>query len=92
MQSELSSVIMFVLLLLAAFITNPNEEDFKEHLQTEVAKDADDKICIVTALSLLSAIGSIKRKDYKVCSMYSIYVGDKKIRYLGLFTFFFRLD
>ncbi len=63
--------------LIGAFMTNPNEDDFKEFLGLPVS--------IIASLSL-------KKEDYKLCSIYTFKnLKGEEEKYVGLYTKFIKL-
>ena len=96
-----TTLIILALLLIAAYVTNPNEEDFKEYVATKLVKEINPKskdipfesYQIKAAEGLLSLGTETHRKDYTFCSVFTVddFMGNRR-KYIGLFTVFIPLN
>lgn len=92
---------MFLLLLVAAFFTNPTLEDFKAEVRKQVQVQMDSLIDDPT-MAVIARMGSqfsddmveklITRKNYYICSVYTIELPTGNYEYLGAFHFFYPLQ
>ncbi len=92
---------IFIALLVAAFFTNPTLEDFQHEVRDQVQVQLDRMIEDPT-LSVIAQMGSqfsddmveklITRKNYYVCSVYTIELPDGDYRYLGAYHLFYPLQ
>lgn len=93
--------IMFFGLIVIALFTNPGMDDFKE----EVKKQLNSKVNEETgnpALDYIAQMGldfteqivdkMVVRKNYFLCSVYTVSLPDGDYRYLGAFTLFYPLQ
>ena len=92
---------IFLALLVLAFFTNPDMEEFKqeakEHLNSKVNEQTNNP-----ALGYIAKLGleftdqvvekMVTRKNYYVCSVYSISLPDGEYRYLGAYHTFVPLQ
>jgi hypothetical protein len=93
--------IFLIALLVLAFFTNPTLDDFKtevkSQLNTKVQEETDNP-----ALEYIAEIGieftenivekMVTRKNYFVCSVYTVSLPDGDYLYLGAFNVFFPLQ
>jgi hypothetical protein len=91
--------LLLIVGLIGSFITNPNEEDFKEFIVDKYKKEINDsdpirsklRNLLIKPATFLSAL-SLKTEDYKLCSTYTlINLNGKEERYLGVFKTFVKL-
>ncbi len=93
--------VMFIGLLVLAFFTNPSMDDFK----AEVKKQLNRKVNEETnnpALSYIAEMGleftdnivdkMVTRKNYFLCSVYTVSLPDGDYNYLGALTVFYPLQ
>lgn len=96
---------LIVLVLLGAvfFFTNPKLEDFEGFVQKELTKKLDENGEAETAIgemlekSVANAAARLaknltERKDYFICSTYTLDLGNETYSYLGLGTIFIPLQ
>jgi hypothetical protein len=95
------SLLMFLLLLALALYTNPDMEEFKsevrEQLNAKVNEETNNP-----ALSYIAEMGSsftdqivekmVVRKNYYVCSVYTLSLPDGDYSFLGAFHLFYPLQ
>lgn len=91
--------LLLIVGLIGSFMTNPNEEDFKEFIVEKYKKEINDsdpiraklRNLLIKPATFLSAL-SLKTEDYKLCSTYTlINLNGKEERYLGVFKTFVKL-
>jgi hypothetical protein len=91
--------LLLIVGLIGSFMTNPNEEDFKEFIVDKYKKEINDsdpirsklRNLLIKPATFLSAL-SLKTEDYKLCSTYTlINLNGKEERYLGVFKTFVKL-
>lgn len=96
-------LIVLLVLCVGCFFTNPKLEDFEGFVLTELTKKMDENGEAETTIGALLeknlvnvAAGVAKnltvRKDYFVCSTYTLDLGNKTYSYLGVGTFFIPLQ
>jgi hypothetical protein len=90
-----------VLLLIAAYLTNPSKEDFKKEVaqklkskfSTELKNPSLSKIAEeVNKFADQAADNLIVRKNYYICSIFEVELPDGQYNYLGAFHFFYPLQ
>jgi hypothetical protein len=95
-------LIILILIIAAAYITNPKEDDFKEFISSEIVKDANkgkvkgenfEGFQEQLIEGFMDFFTDIKIKNYEVCSVFSVVdlSGNKK-KFLGIFTLFIPLN
>ena len=84
--------------LIGAFMTNPNEDDFKEFLTQKFTLEFKENKNFGGLLSLLASPASfiaslsLKKEDYKLCSIYTFKnLKGEEEKYVGLYTKFIKL-
>lgn len=95
------SFFILLLLLVAAFFTNPSLDDFKNETRSQI-KTQMDELSNDPTLSIISAMGAnfsdkmieelIVRKEYYICSVYIIELPTGNFKYLGAYKMFFPLQ
>jgi hypothetical protein len=96
MNSNYIVLVVIVLIGLMALVTNPNQDDFESYAATEIVKEINagqdvqyEGMQEKFVKEILGVFVSIDRKDYKVCSVFTVDdISGKRRKYLGLFTFF----
>lgn len=91
-----TGLIILVIIIFAAFVTNPTKEDFENFAATEIVKEINEGQEIKYeglqqkfVKELMNVVVYTERKDYKVCSVFTVDdITGKRRKYLGLFTFF----
>jgi hypothetical protein len=86
--------ILFVGILIAAFMTNPSESTFKSEIENQIIKEMKlnkEQNIVGEALtsklleSLLWAFVRVDYRDYKLCSTFEIKMGSKNVKFFGIF-------
>lgn len=86
--------ILLLVIIAAAFITNPNEQTFKTEIEEQLIKEmksAEGKFVVGEVLSskfletLLWAFVRTDYQDYKLCSTFELKAGDNKMKFFGIF-------
>ena len=86
--------ILLVVIIAAAFITNPNEKAFKTEIEEQLIKEmksAEGQFIVGEVLSskfletLLWSFVHVDYQDYKLCSTFELKAGDKKMKFFGIF-------
>ena len=90
--------LIIIIGLIGSFMTNPNEDDFKEFLTQKFTKELKQNDEFGGTLSFLASPGtfiaslSLKKEDYKLCSTYSyINFKGKEEKYFGFFKNFIKI-
>ena len=86
--------ILFVGILIAAFMTNPSESVFKAEIENQIIKElklskeqniVGDILTSKLLESLLWAVARVDYRDYKLCSTFEIKMGSKQMKFFGIF-------
>jgi hypothetical protein len=86
--------ILFVGILIAAFMTNPSESAFKAEIENQIIKElklnkeqniVGDVLTSKLLESLLWAVAKVDYRDYKLCSTFEIKMGSKQMKFFGIF-------
>jgi hypothetical protein len=87
-------ILFIVIIIFAAFITNPSELDYKSEIQSQVMNEMNLSGTknpvgeVFTSAIFETAIWSVAKtsySDFKVCSTFEMYVGTQKVKYFGIF-------
>lgn len=95
------SFLLFIGLLVLAFFTNPSMDEFKknakEQLNAQIKSQTDNP-----SLSYIAALGLdftdkiidqlVVRKNYYICSVYTVQLPDGNYSFLGAFHIFYPLQ
>lgn len=92
---------LFVALLVMAFFTNPSMEDFKQEVRDQLNSKVNEQTNN-PSLGYIAKLGlefmdqvvekMVTRKNYFICSVYSVSLPDGEYRYLGAFYHFVPLQ
>lgn len=86
--------ILIAAIIFAAFVTNPTEQNFKSKVENELLNElnANKGGNLVTELITSSIVGSViwnlvnvEYRDFKLCSTFDLHVGNKDVKFLGIF-------
>lgn len=86
--------ILLVVIIVAAFFTNPNEKAFKTEIEEQLIKEmksAEGQFIVGEVLSskfletLLWSFVHVDYQDYKLCSTFELKAGDKQMKFFGIF-------
>jgi Domain of unknown function (DUF4359) len=93
--------LMFILLVIVALITNPNKEDFATKVKAELNKTVSEQTNN-PSLQYIAEMGSefteqvveklLIRKNFYVCSVFTLELPDGDYQYLGAFQLFYPLQ
>jgi regulatory protein YycI of two-component signal transduction system YycFG len=93
--------LMLLLLLLVAFFTNPTKEQFAAKIQSELEKEVNEQTNN-PALKYIAEIGleftkqiaekMVERKNYGICSVFTVSLPDGDYAYLGAFGNYYPLQ
>jgi hypothetical protein len=87
-------ILFIVIIIFAAYITNPSELDYKSEIQSQVMNEMNLSGTkntvgeVFTSAIFETAIWSVAKmsySDFKVCSTFEMYVGTQKVKYFGIF-------
>src|SRR5690606_18319093 len=94
-------IFFFIALLVLAYFTNPTMDDFKSEAKSKLnslVKSQTDN----PTLSAIAALGSsftdqvidkmVTRKDYYICSIYTVELPDGDYSFIGAYRMFFPLQ
>jgi hypothetical protein len=91
--------IIFLLVLVLLFATNPSENQFNTYLKNELTEQAEgDETLAGTLKKLLAGPAasiaglSTVRTDYYLCSTYKISILGEEQLFLGILDHFFKID
>ncbi|MFN0032211.1 MAG: hypothetical protein ACKVOR_08645 [Flavobacteriales bacterium] len=95
------ALLLFVLLIVAALFTNPSLDEFKQEVRSRM-KAQFDQITSDPTMQTIAGIGAgfaddlvekmVTRKNYYVCSVYTIETPAGNYEYLGAFHMFYPLQ
>lgn len=101
-MSKMKKVIIVITITIFGiilFATNPNKEQFKEHLKNEYENAAKEKGGLSSAfsgltseLSVWAADNNINRGNYLLISSYSLNINNKDYIYIGALNHFIKLN
>jgi hypothetical protein len=92
--------ILFVGILIAAFMTNPSESTFKSEIENQIIKEmklskeqnmVGETLTSKLLETLLWSFVRVDYRDYKLCSTFDIKMGTKNVKFFGIFGQVFEL-
>lgn len=95
------ALVMFIGLLVLAFFTNPTREDFALKIKSELDEEIKEQtnnpaLQYIAELGLEFSQGIVdkmlERKNYYVCSIFTVHLPDGDYNYLGAYHMFFPLQ
>lgn len=93
--------IMFLALIVIAFITNPSQEDFQKEVETRLQEEFDEHLdnpllamAAEESKSFASSMASklTVRDNYGICSVYTLELPTGNYKFLGAFKKFIPLQ
>ena len=86
--------ILIAVIIFAAFVTNPSEQNFKSKVENELLNElhSNDGGFIMSKILTSKLVGSmfwslvkVEYRDFKLCSTFDLHVGNKDVKFLGIF-------
>ena len=86
--------ILIIVIIAAAYLTNPNEQAFKMAIEDQIIKEMNlnNKQNIVGEVltsklleTILWAVVRVDYQDYKLCSTFELKAGDHQMKFFGMF-------
>ncbi len=94
-------MLMLILMLVLAYFTNPSLEEFKKEVKTQLNSKVSDETGD-PSLGFIAELGMeftdqiienlVDRKEFYLCSVYTVSLPDGQYRYLGAFRMFYPLQ
>ncbi len=94
-------LVFFIALLVLAFFTNPTMDDFKSEAKSrfnDLIKTQTDNPTLTAIAAMSSSFTDqiidkmVTRKNYYICSIYTVQLPDGNYSFLGAFHFFYPLQ
>ncbi len=95
------TLVGFLLLLIAAFLTNPTKEEFKQEVAQRLKSKFSNELKNPSLAKIAEEVNKfadqaadnlIVHKNYYICSVFEVELPDGQYNYLGAFHFFYPLQ